>query len=184
MKYLRIRAFASCLVKLNSVKNGYNLAKYINNSWSARRTENFLKKHFYKIVSQYDLNGNYIQTFKSMKDASKQTKTDYVTISSVCNNKASRIANGFQWKFGANKKNIGATRGKSAKTIYKYDKSGNYICTFSTFKEAAKSVNRAPNSISRAVTTGRMSNGFFWCLIKQEKIILVDLKRGRQIKLS
>lgn len=78
----------------------------------------------------------------------------------MCNRKA-KVANGNQWRFGNNEQNIGTVKEKGSTEVYKYDKDGNYICSFSTFEEGSKSVNRAPSTISRAVSTGRMSNNFF-----------------------
>lgn len=46
-----------------------------------------------KIVIEFDLNGNKINEYKSISEASKQTKIDSGNISKVCNNKLSKIKN-------------------------------------------------------------------------------------------
>lgn len=52
-----------------------------------------------KTVSQYDLNGNYIQTYPSLSEAERQTNISRPNISNVClGNRKS--AGGYIWKFG------------------------------------------------------------------------------------
>lgn len=56
-----------------------------------------------KVVSQYDLNGNYIQTYPSLNEAERQTNISRPNISNVClGNRKS--AGGYIWKFGEKRK--------------------------------------------------------------------------------
>lgn len=55
---------------------------------------NLLKR---KKVSQYDLNGNYINTYDSIKIAAIETKTNRQKISDVCYGKRFKT-NNFIWK--------------------------------------------------------------------------------------
>lgn len=58
----------------------------------------YAKKNFSKSIVQYDLNGNYINKFESMAQATKITNISQGNISECCNKKR-RIAGGYIWKF-------------------------------------------------------------------------------------
>ena len=60
----------------------------------AKGSSNFIKR---KKVSQYDLNGNYINTYDSIVIASIETKTNRKKISDVCNGKRFKT-NNYIWK--------------------------------------------------------------------------------------
>lgn len=53
-----------------------------------------------KAVEQYDLQGNYINTYSSLKEAAKQTGTNIPAMSSCLNGKY-KTAGGFKWKFAS-----------------------------------------------------------------------------------
>ena len=53
-----------------------------------------------KKVSQYDLNGNYIQTFNSLKEAQEKTNIAKSSICTVCQGKR-RQSGGFIWKYAS-----------------------------------------------------------------------------------
>lgn len=53
-----------------------------------------------KSVNQYDLNDNLIQSFPSLKEASRVTKINHGNISSCCNpNLCNKTAGGYVWKW-------------------------------------------------------------------------------------
>ena len=60
------------------------------------------QRRFRNKVLQYDMNGNFINEFSSLTEASKQTGVYRSTIGLVCNNKA-KTAGGFIWRFANNK---------------------------------------------------------------------------------
>lgn len=51
-----------------------------------------------KNVVQFDMYGNFISVFNSIKEASLITKTNYTSISNVCRGK-NKSANGYKWRF-------------------------------------------------------------------------------------
>lgn len=57
------------------------------------------------------------------------------------------------------------SNGKS-QTIYKFNKTGDFICEFKSFTEAAISVNGVANVIKKACKTGGVSYGHRWSLTK------------------
>jgi group I intron endonuclease len=144
----------------DSFMNGYNCKPNAENSLGCSMTED-TKIKFYKKVSQYDMNGTYINSYKSLKDASEKTNTDYVTLSNVCNFKT-KLANKFQWRFGESKETINSVRPKSNKVINQYDENNNKINEFLSIKEASQIINKAPNTLSTAIKRGVKCGGFFW----------------------
>lgn len=67
-----------------------------NNCYGTRLEKTSNTNKLKKEVTQYDLDGNKLNTFKSIKSASKETKTDFSSISKCINNKR-RTANGYIW---------------------------------------------------------------------------------------
>ena len=57
-----------------------------------------IRGKFNKPVDQYDLKGNYINTWDSIKEASLKTGTLPCSISRCCSGKL-KTSNGFSWKF-------------------------------------------------------------------------------------
>lgn len=150
----------------DSYKKGLNCSPTAQNSRGCVRSEETLEKYFYHKVSQYTKDGNFIKTFKSMRQASIETNTDYITLSDVCNGKT-RMANGFQWRKGDNTNNIGKVKSKGEKSLYQYDLDGNFIKEWNSYKEVAKNFNKASNTISTAVKKQTLIGGF---IFKNNKI--------------
>lgn len=144
----------------NSFKNGYNCTPIAYSSLGRIVSEK-TKSKFYKEVSQYDMNGNYINTYKSLKDASQETNTDYVTLSNACNLKT-KLANKFQWRFGNHRNKINTIGAKSNKFVIQYDENFNQINEFSSIKEASLIIKRAPNTLSTAIKRSVKCGGYFW----------------------
>ncbi len=55
-------------------------------------------KHVSSVVKQYDMNGSYIKTWGSIKEAASVLKIHYQCISSACRGKA-KSAGGFKWQY-------------------------------------------------------------------------------------
>lgn len=105
-------------------------------------------------VNQYDLNGNYIQTFENYKSASKAVDdlSEGSNIASVCKG-LQRQCKGFIWRLVPNfiildeylleLQNTSIRedkRGKDGKKVSKFSLDGEYIETFNTICEASLSV--------------------------------------------
>lgn len=82
--------------KLNNRIDNLEWCSYSNNEIHAYKHN--LKTPLFKKVNQYDLNGNFIKTWNSIREANKFYKTSH--ISECCNNKSSRkTAKGYLWKY-------------------------------------------------------------------------------------
>ena len=126
------------------------------------------------IVDQYDLQGNFIQTFSSIGEASNKTGISRSGIGN-CINGVGKSSGGFQWRrngepapglmvhYRGHK-----TSGNNSNNPYQvnqYDKEGNYINTFPSAKDAAQSLNNkpSPSHISECCAGKRKSAyGYVW----------------------
>ena len=105
-------------------------------------------------INQYDLNGNYIQTFENYKDASDSVHdlSEGANIASVCKG-LQRQCKGFVWRLVPNfiildeylleEPNGTITEnnaGKGGKKVSKYSLDGEYIETYNTVCDASKDV--------------------------------------------
>ena len=133
--------------------------RVINLEWcSKQHNQDFSNS---KEVEQYDLTtGKTIRTFKSCRDAHRETGISQGTISDCCNGKYSQ-SHGFGWRFSkANFKNTKAKR----KPVEQYDlTTGIIINTFKSMAEGARSLGFDPNGI-KACCDDKLKTykGFGW----------------------
>lgn len=93
-----------------------------------------------KGVSCYDLNGIYIESFRSLTDAVGKYGGSTGCLHDVLNNKKQTMSK-LQWRYGNSITNIGEYRNKSLKGVEQWSIDGKvFIKSFSSIKEAAKSV--------------------------------------------
>ena len=59
-------------------------------------------QHKKRGVKQLDLDGNVIATFNSLKEAVKQTGTNYASLCLCCRGKV-KLANGYHWEYDNSK---------------------------------------------------------------------------------
>lgn len=163
----------------NSYNKGLNCSPSAYSTTGCERNEETLVKYFYHKVSQYSQDGTFIKTYKSMKEASKLTNTDYVTLSNACNGKT-RLANKFQWKKGDNEANIGAVKTKSESTVYQYNVDGKYIQEWGSLKAIKEFYGRMNSTLTVAIQKGREFENNFWSKLKIEQLVIKNSERGRK----
>lgn len=117
-----------------------------------------------KSVQQYNLNGDFIQQFNSIKEAERITGIDNANISACCNHKNHYYAaGGFQWKYtDDNNTIIKKYNNKQLKPVLQYDLQDNFIKEFESVTKAAKAVNRTTTNISSACKRNGSSGGYKW----------------------
>lgn len=119
-----------------------------------------------KPVAQYDLNGNYIRSWKSLQDCSSSLGYDNSAIAKCCNNKLLQVY-GYQWRYINGDIALKITKFKSAnkKMVCQYDLSGNLIQVWNGMREAERTLGLANGSISACVN-GKVStsSGYIWRL--------------------
>lgn len=120
-----------------------------------------------KAVRQYSLEGKWLMTFESMTEAAFETDCDQSKISEVCN--GSRKSTGmYQWRFDSdNLDSLPPIKKPSCtkKRVGQYDKEGNLIAIYESYRAAAKAVNGTSSAISRICshTPGLHTHkGFRW----------------------
>jgi very-short-patch-repair endonuclease len=118
-----------------------------------------------KGVYQYDMDGNYISKYPSIKEAAKSTGLFTSQIGGLCNKKTNSVKN-FVFRFASEHeegKNIEPTKNNLVKKIVaKYDRDGKYIETFESATEASRQVNGSKESIVHACKKSFLSHGFLW----------------------
>lgn len=119
-------------IKLSSICNGY----YFTNVYAP----NFSISKFKQITScevhQYDLDGNYINSYKTMQEAKNVLKIKSNIYSAI---KLGRTCGGFQWSFEKLPKIASITNKAGRKRmVAKYDKNWNLIETYESLNECKK----------------------------------------------
>ncbi|MEB2775250.1 NUMOD1 domain-containing DNA-binding protein [Algoriphagus sp. D3-2-R+10] len=118
-----------------------------------------------KIIYQYDFEGNLINQFESVKEASKFSGILGSNISHTLYGRADS-AGGFIWSF---RNDIPVKY--NYKFLYQYDLDGNFIKEFKSISEASKETNILASSITQNAKRGSKSaGGFVWRYTKKDKI--------------
>lgn len=163
--------------KYNSlVPNGYNMIEGGSNGAALAKR---------KKVNQYSLNGEYIQTFESISEASRQTNISDANIVSCCKHKRN-YAGDFQWRYpDDNDKDIQCfekifkTKKKNV-IIQQIDLNNEQILNeYPTLTAAAEDTKISVGNISSCCQGKRRSaGGYKWNkLIKEEKNSIIIKKR-------
>lgn len=130
-------------------------------SWNTGLSKSSVER---KVV-QYNLSGEKIAEYKSIREASLATNSDESKISMCCNNKR-KSHNKYQWKFEAeslsNLSEYFPTTVNKKVAQYYNDK---LIMIYDSIRKAAISVNGTPSAISRVLsgtTQTKKHKGFYW----------------------
>lgn len=125
-------------------------------------------------IHRYDLNGNFIQSFKSIKDASRELGCSDMSISFAHINKS--ISFGSLWSTEYFEE-LDTTLYKNVpqdKVIYKYDINGKYLSDYSNNAELKKELNCSRESIRDAAQVGRICKGYYLSYEKLNKFIVKE----------
>lgn len=118
-----------------------------------------------KPISQYTLNGEYIRTFKGLREAERHFNKNYDCgiRSAATETSNQKTAFGFQWRFTDSTENIEKVtfiNGK-AKEICQYDLEMNLLNTFSSISEAKRFLKKGDiSSCLRGKT--KTAGGYIW----------------------
>lgn len=147
------------------------------NAIHARET-GLLGQQMTRPVRQYNLDGEYMMTYESATEAARQTSSLQPKIVQCCGGER-KTTNNYQWRYDdANIDRLPpAPKPITAKKkVAQYDKQGNLIAIYESFREAARAVNGTSSAISRICsgTPGLHTHkGFVWELVEdivQEEI--------------
>ena len=137
-------------------ENGYNL------TWGGETCSDNLKITCY----QYDLEGNFIQSFNSINEAARLTGNapNGSNIVKVLKGELN-IAYGYRWSYLKQDKlpPLNTNNTGRSKTIYQYDLNGNFIRSYKSTKEAARILDKSQGTISMAANGKRKTAfGYKW----------------------
>lgn len=136
---------------------------------------NKIKKKISKKVHQYDLNGNYIKTFNSFRDAERETGINHGNISKCCKGIYNHL-NGYVYRKEKTKKiNPVISKKAEKKKVAELDKDGNLICIYESIADAAKKTGVDSSNISR-VCSGKFpkASGKYFKFIKESEYEKID----------
>ena len=162
-------------------KNTYKIADElkINRSSAANILKKLgydLSKNNYKMVSQFTLDGEYIASYESAREAERITGVDYKLISGVLRG-ITKSSNGYQWRYYTDDDIFGILPisrkkgGLPEKRIAQYDMNDNLLQIFDSVADAAKSVNRTRSNI-RCAAQGKYksSAGYKWKFVDENNV--------------
>ena len=118
------------------------------------------KRPHHKDICQYTLDGNYVNTYSSAREAEKQTGVGYKLISQVCNGEK-RMAHGFVWRFKGDAFDKYNTEVTHSVKVDQYDKDGLFIKTWNSKKEIETILNINVSAVLKGRT--KSAGGFYWC---------------------
>lgn len=147
----------------------------ISNDEIDKRTEELLKEGckknqentFRQPVYQYDLNGNFIKKYNTIKEASNLTLIDRTSISHCCMGDC-KTAGNFIWLYNDNqdelKKKFLALNNTNKKRVYQYTKDNIYVAEYDSIADAARAVKlKSYSSISDILDNpNRSAKGYRW----------------------
>lgn len=129
---------------------------YINNNFPIKENDTNEKK-----IIQFNDNGDVIEVWNSITEASKVLKISQGDISEACKNH--KHAGRFLWRLFAeyNGEKIAYINNNKTK-VEKLDCNKKVICSYNSVCEAANDVGVKYTGISRAIKKGGRSGGFYW----------------------
>lgn len=167
VKYLKLEGYklsggshiSSCCLGKRVVVYGY-IWRYHNDSFNKFDNKDDIEKYKQSLknmtskIDQYDLNGNLIYTYRNIKEI--YNKLSYIGKINTfqngiirCCQGNSKNAYGFIWRYhGDNFDKYQISHDTCEKKVLQFTKSGIYLHTYNSVKEAAKAVNKTSGAIS------------------------------------
>lgn len=189
------------ITKYDSFKSGYNSTpggQYLYEYTSIDKQK--ISDSKVKAVVQYSLEGDYIATYKSSKQAQKFVGINYSSITKCCSGKYTHGGD-FLWKYledfeegipqlkitGLSEDKINTiksaqqcmntTDSKTYKKVIQYSIKGDFIQIFDSLTNAAKSVGLTnTTSITQSCSSGGCSKGYFWRYYTENYPKNIDVK--------
>ena len=142
----------------------------------AKRKSEYIRKMSSKIVYQYTLEGDFVQSWESSQEAGRALGLNNASISKCCTGFLLTY-NNYIWQYEEDD-NIEEIieiikskpkTGKNKKSILQIDEYGNVIQEFESASAAGRSFGKAHAGIAYAARNGGMSYGFYWKYKEEEE---------------
>lgn len=156
----------------NNKKFGYNLTE--GGTCLPKTINNYTPKHLGKYVEQYDLNGNLIKVWNSVKEIYTTTEFKRDGISQ-CSKGLRDSYKGYKWKIYNKEKTVTKVEAiTKAKAVLQYDLTGKFIKEFESSQDVQRQLGFSSSQI-RACCRGeyKTSKGYVW--IFKNNTILKEL---------
>lgn len=148
-------------------------SKIVKDMWKSEEYANAHRganNHRSQGVKQYDLDGNFIQEYETITQASQSTGVDASKISLVCKGKR-KTSGGYVWKYSNDKHIVlkrtntyDPSKDKMAKAVLQYDMDGNIIAEYYSINDASR---KNPDMLRSAIQQNlrgksKSAYGFVW----------------------
>lgn len=167
--------------KSNNSEYGYNLTNGGEGVVGYKPSEDYLEKRklIGKIVEQYDLNGNLLKEWPTMKMIKEKLNIGVDGIRECCNNKRESFK-GFIWKFKSKSKienDISNSYNPNCKSILQYSLNGKFIKEWNSASEIQEKLGLDNHTI-RACCRGNYNTcgNYIW-LYKESNNIIQNLDK-------
>lgn len=122
-------------------------------------------------VFQFSISGEFIQSFKSISEASRITGAHHSSIGNVCRRgRGGKSAGGFLWSYDRNIVPKYDPYPNNHKVVYRYNADGSFIDEWYSVADAERTLNIT--NVSRCARTRKhcMAGGFWWRYYKVDNI--------------
>jgi hypothetical protein len=120
-------------------------------------------------VTQYDLEGNEMLTYRSINEAAQETDSCASKISMCCQRQR-ETCHDYQWRYADDpNKDVKKLKRKfiTGKRVAQCDEEGNILAVYPSFREAARSVNGTSSAISRVCSGLNIRHkGYKWKIVE------------------
>lgn len=115
-----------------------------------------------KKVNQYDLEGNYMKTFESIKEAAKTVGCSDGEIV-VCCQKKRKSTHGYQFRYEDDDSFVGKVKGNTKKSVFCYSLENEFICEYESVAQASRETNIGCTDIAKCARGKRKTaGGYIW----------------------
>jgi CTP synthase (UTP-ammonia lyase) len=147
------------------ITNGFNLNNHADGGYLTKERTYIPKDKLRKKVDMYTLEGVYIKTFDSIKDAEVETNTNNSKITSCCQGgRGRRTANGYIWRYNGEELHSKPVLGQyKLRKVNQYTLNGEYIKTWNSISEFYKDRGvKIGGKLSKACNDKTKAFGYLW----------------------
>ena len=129
-------------------------------------------------VHRYDLNGNYMESYRSYSDAGRKNNISYMSIISAVHLKGVSC-NSYWSEIKVAKLDISSFKKINKTKVYLYKSTGEYVKQFESESECARALDVRLSTVQRAIKNGTKCSGYFLKLEYVDKIEIKTYSRKR-----